>query len=162
MAGRNDAQLSLGGVSCVAVATRRSARPSWTSSCTTWRRTGKTTEAGELAAVRLSNRGLDVYASFDKVVVLTTCHRLVRIEEPGRRRRAGLQRARRAVRAPLRSRNSLLKEGRPRREIAAFDQPLLEAGEILLSARSQLAPPRSLRMQPRPVWKSARRAIILK
>jgi DNA replication and repair protein RecF len=38
----------------------------------------------------------------------------------------------------LRSRNSLLKEGRPRREIAAFDAPLLEAGEFLLAARRSL------------------------
>lgn len=38
----------------------------------------------------------------------------------------------------LRSRNSLLKEGRPRREIAAFDSPLLEAGEFLLQARRTL------------------------
>lgn len=38
----------------------------------------------------------------------------------------------------LRSRNALLKEGRPRREIAAFDTPLLEAGEFLLAARRTL------------------------
>ena len=38
----------------------------------------------------------------------------------------------------LRSRNALLKEGRPRREIAAFDAPLLEAGEFLLHARRSL------------------------
>jgi DNA replication and repair protein RecF len=38
----------------------------------------------------------------------------------------------------LRSRNALLKEGRPRREIAAFDAPLLEAGEFLLAARRTL------------------------
>ena len=38
----------------------------------------------------------------------------------------------------LRSRNSLLKDNRPRREIEAFDPPLLEAGEALFSARENL------------------------
>jgi len=38
----------------------------------------------------------------------------------------------------LRSRNALLKEGRSRREIAAFDAPLIEAGEVLLGARATL------------------------
>jgi DNA replication and repair protein RecF len=38
----------------------------------------------------------------------------------------------------LRSRNALLKEKRPRREIDAFDKSLLEAGESLLSARMGL------------------------
>ena len=38
----------------------------------------------------------------------------------------------------LRSRNALLKEGRPRREITAFDSPLLESGEFLLHARRAL------------------------
>ncbi|MFM8364793.1 MAG: DNA replication/repair protein RecF [Verrucomicrobiota bacterium] len=38
----------------------------------------------------------------------------------------------------LRSRNALLKEGRPRREIAAFDAPLIESGEFLLAARRTL------------------------
>jgi DNA replication and repair protein RecF len=38
----------------------------------------------------------------------------------------------------LRSRNALLKESRPRREIDAFDNPLIEAGEALLSARAEI------------------------
>jgi DNA replication and repair protein RecF len=38
----------------------------------------------------------------------------------------------------LRSRNALLKEGRPRREVLAFDSPLIEAGEFLLNARRVL------------------------
>lgn len=38
----------------------------------------------------------------------------------------------------LRSRNALLKEGRSRREIAAFDHPLVEAGTVLLTARASL------------------------
>lgn len=37
-----------------------------------------------------------------------------------------------------RSRNALLKEGRPRREIAAFDTPLIESGELLMEARAAL------------------------
>ena len=38
----------------------------------------------------------------------------------------------------LRSRNALLKENRPRREVNAFDRPLLDAGEALLAARAGL------------------------
>jgi DNA replication and repair protein RecF len=37
-----------------------------------------------------------------------------------------------------RSRNALLKEGRPRREIAAFDSSLIENGELLMEARAEL------------------------
>ena len=44
----------------------------------------------------------------------------------------------RAYERALRSRNALLKESRPRQEIAAFDTPLLEAGGALLSARAEL------------------------
>jgi DNA replication and repair protein RecF len=44
----------------------------------------------------------------------------------------------RAYERALRSRNALLKENRPRREIHAFEKPLLEAGEVLLSARTDL------------------------
>ncbi len=38
----------------------------------------------------------------------------------------------------LRSRNALLRENRPRREIAAFDQPLIDSGSALLAARAEL------------------------
>jgi DNA replication and repair protein RecF len=44
----------------------------------------------------------------------------------------------RAYERALRSRNALLKENRPRREIEAFDKPLLEAGGHLLAARREL------------------------
>jgi DNA replication and repair protein RecF len=44
----------------------------------------------------------------------------------------------RAYERALRSRNALLKEDRPRREIDAFDKPLLEAGGNLLAARRGL------------------------
>lgn len=50
----------------------------------------------------------------------------------------GYRKALRDYERALRSRNSLLKDGRPRREITAFDPPLLEAGEFLLSARARL------------------------
>jgi DNA replication and repair protein RecF len=39
----------------------------------------------------------------------------------------------------LRSRNALLKDRRPRREIAAFDHPLAAAGDFLVAARAALA-----------------------
>lgn len=38
----------------------------------------------------------------------------------------------------LRSRNNLLREARPRREIAAFDVPLISSGDFLLQARGEL------------------------
>lgn len=41
----------------------------------------------------------------------------------------------RAYERALRSRNALLKENRPRREVEAFDGPLLESGSFLLEAR---------------------------
>ena len=44
----------------------------------------------------------------------------------------------RAYERALRSRNALLKENRPRREIAAFNKPLLEAGSQLLAVRREL------------------------
>ena len=44
----------------------------------------------------------------------------------------------RAYERALRSRNALLKENRPRQEIHAFDDPLLEAGKALLSTRAEL------------------------
>ncbi|MEI8292400.1 MAG: DNA replication/repair protein RecF [bacterium] len=50
----------------------------------------------------------------------------------------GYRKALRDYERALRARNALLKEGRPRREIAAFDQPLVDAGEVLIASRSQL------------------------
>lgn len=44
----------------------------------------------------------------------------------------------RAYERALRSRNALLRDNRPRREIAAFDQPLIDAGSALLAARAEL------------------------
>ncbi|MFA7343654.1 MAG: DNA replication and repair protein RecF [Terrimicrobiaceae bacterium] len=50
----------------------------------------------------------------------------------------GYRKSLRAYERALRSRNSLLKDNRPRREIEAFDPPLAEAGEFLFAARSRL------------------------
>ena len=50
----------------------------------------------------------------------------------------GYRKSLRAYERALRSRNSLLKDNRPRREIEAFDPPLVEAGEFLFAARAQL------------------------
>jgi len=50
----------------------------------------------------------------------------------------GYRAALRSYERALRSRNALLKDTRPRREIAAFDEPLTSAGDILLNARSSL------------------------
>lgn len=51
---------------------------------------------------------------------------------------SGYRKALRDYERTLRSRNALLKEGRPRREIAAFDPTLIEAGEFLVSSRRAL------------------------
>lgn len=50
----------------------------------------------------------------------------------------GYRSALRAYERALRSRNALLKDGRPRREIEAFDEPLIESGERIWDARSAL------------------------
>lgn len=50
----------------------------------------------------------------------------------------GYRKALRDYERALRSRNALLKDARPRREIEAFDQPLVEAGEFLLQIRAEL------------------------
>jgi len=50
----------------------------------------------------------------------------------------GYRKSLRAYERALRSRNSLLKDNRPRREIEAFDPPLVEAGEFLFAARAGL------------------------
>jgi len=50
----------------------------------------------------------------------------------------GYRKSLRAYERALRSRNALLKDNRPRREIAAFDQPFIESGEFLLASRSKL------------------------
>lgn len=44
----------------------------------------------------------------------------------------------RAYERALRSRNALLKENRPRREVESFDGPLLESGLFLLEARAEM------------------------
>ncbi len=51
----------------------------------------------------------------------------------------GYLRALRAYERALRSRNALLKDGRARREVSAFDAPLMEHGEFLLSSRATLS-----------------------
>ena len=42
----------------------------------------QTKENGQSASVKLSNRGLELYSSFDDVVILTTCHRLRTMANP--------------------------------------------------------------------------------
>ncbi len=73
--------------------------------------------------------------------------RLVNGPAEGRRKlldSAGLQisasygRDLRAYDRALRSRNLLLREGRPRREVEAYDRPLCEAGERILAARESI------------------------
>lgn len=50
----------------------------------------------------------------------------------------GYRKSLRSYEKALRSRNALLKDNRPRREIEAFDRPLVEAGEFLTATRASL------------------------
>ncbi|MCK9588402.1 MAG: DNA replication and repair protein RecF [Terrimicrobiaceae bacterium] len=50
----------------------------------------------------------------------------------------GYRKSLRSYEKALRSRNALLKDNRPRREIEAFDPPLVEAAEFLFAARARL------------------------
>jgi len=94
------------------------------------------------------NPKTDDYLSVSRVAWFANSDlELVRGGGTGRRRfldflgsqcRPGYRQALRAYEKSLRSRNALLKEMRPRREIAAFDEPLLQAGETLLEARRSL------------------------
>lgn len=72
---------------------------------------------------------------------------LVRGSGSGRRRyldflgaqiEPGYLRQLRSYERALRSRNSLLKDNRPRREITAFDGPLIDAGTVLLESRARI------------------------
>lgn len=51
----------------------------------------------------------------------------------------GYRKALRDYERTLRSRNALLRENRPRREIEAFNAPLIESGNVLFSARTALS-----------------------
>ena len=51
---------------------------------------------------------------------------------------SGYRKSLRSYEKALRSRNALLKDNRPRREVEAFDQSLVEAGELLSAARAGL------------------------
>jgi len=51
---------------------------------------------------------------------------------------AGYLKSLRSYERALRSRNALLRDGRPRREVEAFDGPLSTAGDFLLNARARL------------------------
>jgi hypothetical protein len=72
----------LGGVSCVAVGDPAQCEPIRDQQLYDVAPHRKTATDQDLAAVRLSNAGLEVYRTFEDVVILTTCHRLARIDDP--------------------------------------------------------------------------------
>ena len=77
-AGHSGADDNLGGLSCACVgdpAQCEAIRDQQIYDCTPHRDTSEGT-----AASKLSNKGLEIYAEFDDVVILTTCHRIRQIE----------------------------------------------------------------------------------
>ena len=79
---RNPAGYDLGGVSCVGVGDPAQCEAIRDQQLYDVAQHKQTTANADWGPVRLSNVGLRVYADFDEVVVLTTCHRLTRIEDP--------------------------------------------------------------------------------
>ena len=78
----NERNESLGGVSCVAVGDPAQCEAMHDQQIyNTTPHKGTSTE-GDKQHVQLSNRGLEVYSSFNKVIVLTKTHRLTMIQDP--------------------------------------------------------------------------------
>ena len=80
--GRNPGEHDLGGVSCVAVGDPAQCEAICDQQLYDTAPHKRTSSDADATAVRLSNRGLKVYSAFVNVVVLTTCHRLVKIDNP--------------------------------------------------------------------------------
>ena len=81
-AGRNPARETLGGISCVCAgdpAQCETIQDQQFYDVTPHKETG---DAPDSKKVQLSNQGLAIYSEFDKVVLLTTCHRLKNITKP--------------------------------------------------------------------------------
>ena len=81
-AGKNEADYSLGGISCVAVGDPAQCEAIMDQQLYDVASHRQTADAGERPSVLLSNRGLSVYAEFTKVIILTKAHRLTKVENP--------------------------------------------------------------------------------
>ena len=81
-AGRNAAQYTLGGSSCVAVGDPAQCEAIRDQQLYDMTSHNSTSTEPDRQAVRLSNRGLEIYADFPKVILLTKAHRLTKIDDP--------------------------------------------------------------------------------
>ena len=81
-AGRNPLDRDLGGISCVCVGDTGQCEAISDQQLYDGRTHPNTIDEPSAAKVIFSNKGLGIYSSFDKVVILTTCHRLQTIENP--------------------------------------------------------------------------------
>ena len=79
---QNERSESLGGVSCVAVGDPAQCEAMHDQQSYNTTPHKGTANDGDKQHVQLSNRGLEVYSSFTKVIVLTKTHRLTMIKEP--------------------------------------------------------------------------------
>ena len=81
-AGQNEAGYSLGGVSCVGVGAPAQCEAILDQQIYDVTCHSRTHLEPERPAVQLSNQGLDIYANFPHVIILTKAHRLIKIEDP--------------------------------------------------------------------------------
>ena len=79
---QNERNESLGGVSCVAVGDPAQCEAMHDQQIYNTTPHKGTSTDGDKQHVQLSNRGLEVYSSFNKVIVLTKTHRLTMIQDP--------------------------------------------------------------------------------
>ena len=75
-AGCNPHEHPLGGVSCVCVGDPAQCEAMFDQQLYDLEPHRSTSTGENAAAAHLSNRGLGIYAQFDDVIILTTCHRL--------------------------------------------------------------------------------------
>ena len=81
-AGKNPLEFTLGGISCVGVGDPAQCEAMRDQQIYDVKPHKKSVEYLDQQHVLLSNRGLHVYSEFTKVVVLTTAHRLTKVENP--------------------------------------------------------------------------------
>ena len=81
-AGKNDDGHSLGGASCVGVGDPAQCEAIFEQQIYDVRPHHGTVDDGQRQPVLLSNNGLAIYSEFDKVIVLTTTHRLTKVDNP--------------------------------------------------------------------------------
>ena len=81
-AGKNPAEYTLGGASCVAVGDPAQCEALFDQQLYDVTTHKDTSTHPDQQSVQLSNRGLDIYTDFPKVILLTKAHRLAKIDTP--------------------------------------------------------------------------------